>query len=178
MLMRVFIVKINGIASVANIITCIRIVCSVAILFCPALSIPFYVLYLIAGFTDMIDGTVARKMGTVSDFGAKLDSVADFIFVAACLIKLIPLLNFDRCIYIWIVIIALIKVINIASGFVMEQKLVVVHSIMNKVTGGLLFVFPLTISFIEVRYSAIVVCLVATFAAIQEGHFIRTGRVQ
>jgi CDP-diacylglycerol--glycerol-3-phosphate 3-phosphatidyltransferase len=136
------------------------------------------VLYLIAGFTDMIDGTVARKMGTVSDFGAKLDSVADFIFVAACLIKLIPLLNFDRCIYIWIVIIALIKVINIASGFVMEQKLVVVHSIMNKVTGGLLFVFPLTISFIEVRYSAIVVCLVATFAAIQEGHFIRTGRVQ
>ncbi|NLA69761.1 MAG: CDP-alcohol phosphatidyltransferase family protein [Clostridiales bacterium] len=176
--MRVFIVKIKGIASVANIITCIRIVCSVAILFCPALSIPFYVLYLIAGFTDMIDGTVARKMGTVSDFGAKLDSVADFIFVAACLIKLIPLLNFDRCIYIWIVIIALIKVINIASGFVMEQKLVVVHSIMNKVTGGLLFVFPLTISFIEVRYSAIVVCLVATFAAIQEGHFIRTGRVQ
>ncbi len=170
--------KIKGIASVANIITCIRIVCSVAILFCPALSIPFYVLYLIAGFTDMIDGTVARKMGTVSDFGAKLDSVADFIFVAACLIKLIPLLNFDRCIYIWIVIIALIKVINIASGFVMEQKLVVVHSIMNKVTGGLLFVFPLTISFIEVRYSAIVVCLVATFAAIQEGHFIRTGRVQ
>ena len=170
--------KIKGIASVANIITCIRIVCSVAILFCPALSIPFYVLYLIAGFTDMIDGTVARKMGTVSDFGAKLDSVADFIFVAACLIKLIPLLNFDRCIYIWIVIIALIKVINIASGFLMEQKLVVVHSIMNKVTGGLLFVFPLTISFIEVRYSAIVVCLVATFAAIQEGHFIRTGRVQ
>lgn len=170
--------KIKGIASVANIITCIRIVCSVAILFCPALSIPFYVLYLIAGFTDMIDGTVARKMGTVSDFGAKLDSVADFIFVAACLIKLIPLLNFDRCIYIWVVIIALIKVINIASGFVMEQKLVVVHSIMNKVTGGLLFVFPLTISFIEVRYSAIVVCLVATFAAIQEGHFIRTGRVQ
>ena len=76
--------KIKGIASVANIITCIRIVCSVAILFCPALSIPFYVLYLIAGFTDMIDGTVARKMGTVSDFGAKLDSVADFIFVAAC----------------------------------------------------------------------------------------------
>ena len=170
--------KLKGITSAANIITSIRIVCSVAILFCQALSIPFYVLYLIAGFTDMIDGTVARKMGTVSDFGAKLDSVADFIFVAACLIKLIPLLNFDRCIYIWIVIIALIKVINIASGFVMEQKLVVVHSIMNKVTGGLLFVFPLTISFIEVRYSAIVVCLVATFAAIQEGHFIRTGRVQ
>lgn len=170
--------KLKGITSAANIITSIRIVCSVAILFCQALSIPFYVLYIIAGFTDMVDGTVARKMGTVSDFGSKLDTVADFVFVAACLIKLIPVLNIDKWIYIWIVIIALIKVINIATGFAMQQKLVAVHSIMNKLTGGLLFVFPLTVSFIEVKYSAIVVCLVATFAAIQEGHFIRSGREQ
>ena len=59
----------------ANIITGIRILCSIAILFCPVPSPAFYVLYLVAGFTDMIDGTVARKTNTVSEFGSKLDTV-------------------------------------------------------------------------------------------------------
>ena len=64
----------------ANIITGIRIICSIALLFCPTLSGAFYSLYIIAGFTDMIDGTIAIKTGTVSEFGSKLDTVADFIF--------------------------------------------------------------------------------------------------
>ena len=51
----------------ANIITGIRIARSIAILFCPVFSPAFYILYIIAGVSDMIDGTVARKTGTVSD---------------------------------------------------------------------------------------------------------------
>ena len=81
-------------AGTANLITGTRILCSVALLFCPAFSLPFFVLYLAAGLTDMIDGPVARKNGTVSEFGAKLDTTADFLFVAACLIKLLPLIPF------------------------------------------------------------------------------------
>lgn len=77
----------------ANLITGCRILCSIVTLFIPALSQKFYVLYLIAGFTDMIDGTVARKTSTVSELGSKLDTVADFVFVAVCLIKLIPILE-------------------------------------------------------------------------------------
>ena len=73
-------------------------------------------------------------------------------------------------------IIALIKVTNIVSGYVVQKQFVAIHSMMNKVTGALLFVFPLTISFIDLRFSATVVCIVATFAAVQEGHFIRTKR--
>ncbi len=63
----------------ANIIRGIRIVLSVALLFCPALSPTFYALYIVAGFSDMIDGAVARKTGTVSEFGSKLDTVADIV---------------------------------------------------------------------------------------------------
>ena len=63
----------------ANIITSIRILCSIALLFCQSLSPTFYLLYVVAGFTDMIDGTVARKTNTVSEIGSKLDTVADFI---------------------------------------------------------------------------------------------------
>lgn len=162
----------------ANYITGLRIICSMALLFCPALSAPFYSLYIVAGFTDMIDGTVARKTNTVSEFGSKLDTIADFVLIVACLIKLIPLLNIETWMFIWIAVIAVIKVINIVSGYVMQKRFVAVHSVMNKVTGALLFALLLTLRFIEFRYSAIVVCAVTTFAAIQEGHYIRTGKIE
>ncbi len=46
---------------------------------------------------------------------------------------------------------------------------------MNKVTGILLFALPLTLTVIDLKYSGAAVSAVATFAAIQEGHLIRTG---
>ena len=158
---------------IANIITGSRIVFSIALLFFPPLSSAFYVLYAAAGLTDMIDGPVARKTNTVSVLGAKLDTIADFVFVAVCLIKLMPVLDIPVWLWVWIAVIALIKIINIISGVVLYKKLTAVHSVMNKVTGALCFLLPLTLSFIELKYSAIFVCTVATFAAIQEVHFIR-----
>lgn len=160
----------------ANIITIVRILCSIAILFCPVFSVAFYSLYIASGLTDIADGWVARKTNTVSEFGSKLDTIADFIFVVVCLFKLIPVLDIPTWLFIWIGIIVLIKVINIVSGFVVQKQFVAVHSVMNKVTGVLLFVLPLTLPFIDLRYSAAVVCAIATFAAIQEGHFIRTKK--
>lgn len=135
-------------------------------------------LYVTAGLTDMIDGTVARKTNTVSAFGTKLDTIADIVFVAVCLIKLLPILDIPVWLWIWIAAIALIKVINMISGYVTQKKWIAPHTVMNKVTGALCFLLPLTLSFIDLKYSAIVVCAAATFAAIQEGHYIRTGRVE
>ena len=157
----------------ANIITGIRIVLSVVLMFCQALSPTFYALYIAAGISDMIDGAVARKTGAVSEFGSRLDTIADIVFVAVCLIKLLPVLHVPVWLYIWIAIIAFIKVANIAVGFVGQKELISVHSMMNKLTGGLLFVFPLTLAFIDPRYSGAVVCIVATAAAIQEGYLIK-----
>ena len=160
----------------ANIITGSRIVLSVALLFCPALSPVFFVLYIAAGITDMIDGAVARKTGTVSAFGARLDTVADIVLVAVCLFKLLPVLDVPVWLCIWIAVIAVIKVGNIAVGYLRHKKLISVHSILNKVTGGLLFVFPLTLTWIHFKYSAAVVCAVATVAAVHEGWLVQTGR--
>jgi len=84
----------------ANCITCVRIICSISILFCVPLGVPFYTIYITAGISDMIDGFVARKTGKESEFGARLDTIADFIFIAVCFIKLTPVLEFDRCVYI------------------------------------------------------------------------------
>ena len=146
---------------------------SVALLFCPAFSPAFYMLYIAAGFSDMIDGAVARKNGTVSEFGSRLDTAADTVFAAVCLIKVLPVLEVPIWLSIWIAIIVFMKMANIAAGFIIRKKLISVHSIMNKATGGLLFVFPLTPAFIDDRYSAAVVCMAATAAAIQEGYLIK-----
>ena len=166
----------NAKAGLANLITGTRILCSAALLFCSAFSLSFFVLYLAAGFTDMIDGPVARKTGTVSELGAKLDTAADFVLVAVCLWKLLPNLAVPLWLWIWIVLIALIKMINMISGYVIQKRFVAMHTVMNKVTGILLFVLPLTLPIVELKYSAPLVCAAATFAAIQEGHFIRTER--
>jgi len=44
-------------------------------------------MYLLCGLTDMLDGAIARKNNIVSEFGAKLDTFADIVFVAICMIK-------------------------------------------------------------------------------------------
>ena len=159
-------------SQIANIITSIRILISIALLFYPAFSQMFYTLYLIGGITDIIDGIIARKTNSVSDFGSKLDTIADFIFFTVCLIKLIPKINIPVWLYIWIAVIALLKLSSITYGYIVYKEFLAYHNIMNKITGLLLFIFPLVLSFFELKINAIFICLVATFAALQEGYYI------
>ena len=161
----------------ANAITIFRMAASIVLLFCPVFSPAFYVFYIMAGVSDMLDGFVARKTNTASRFGEKLDTIADYVFVIVCLIKLLPVIRIPIWMYVWIGIITLIKVVNIASGFAVQKTFISVHSAMNKATGVLLFLLPLTIPVLPLKYSAIVVCALATFAAIEEGHLIKTGEL-
>ena len=124
----------------------------------------------------MVDGTIARKTNAVSEFGAKLDTTSDFIFFAVALIKLLPVIHIPKWICVWIVVIAIIKIFSVILGFIYTKKLISLHTVMNKITGLLLFLLPLTLYFIELKYSFVVVCIVATTSAIQEGYYIRTGQ--
>ena len=142
----------------------------------PVFSPQFYFLYIFCGFTDMIDGTIARKTNSTNEFGARFDSVADFIFVAISSIKILPLVHIPKWLWIWIAAIAIIKSTNIIREFIHTKKLISLHTIMNKLTGLLLFLLPLTLNFIELKYTFIIVCSIATFSAIQEGYYVRTDR--
>lgn len=157
---------------IANIITGSRIVFSLLLLFIPLSSALFYIFYLFCGLTDMIDGTVAKKTGAISNFGAKFDTASDFVFMAVCVVKLLPKINISVWLWIWIAIIAIVKVINIVMGFIRRKKLVALHTFFNKITGLLLFLLPLTLQFILPTYSFAVVCTIATIAAIQESYYI------
>ena len=160
---------------IANLITGCRILGSILLLFFPAFSAAFYVIYLFCGFSDMIDGTIARKTGSTSKFGSQLDTVADLIFVAVSLFKLLPVSNIPQWLWIWGGVIAVIKISNIIWGYISRKQFISLHTIMNKVTGLFLFLLPLTLSYIPLKYSSIIVCSIATFAAIQEGVYIATN---
>ena len=64
----------------------------------------------------MIDGTIARKTKSVSELGARLDTVADSAFVAVGFVKMLPLMEFPTWLWNWIVIIAIIKIGNVVWG--------------------------------------------------------------
>lgn len=161
----------------ANAITVCRIILSLSLFLCPVFSVPFWIIYVAAGATDVLDGYIARKMDIASALGSRLDTVADLIFFVACLIIFIPVLDIPVWLYVWVAAIAAIKAINIASANMMHRRLMVAHTLMNKVSGLLLFILPMTFTTIELTYSSIVVCSIVTFAAVQEGHFMRTGRI-
>ena len=159
---------------IANIITSSRILCGICLWFCPLFSVNFYILYLFCGFTDMVDGTIARKTNAVSELGTKLDTIADFLFFAVSLIKLLSVIHIPKWIWVWIAIIAIIKIFSVILGFIYTKKLIFLHTVMNKITGLLLFLLPLTLYFIELKYSFVAVCIVATFSAIQEWYYIKS----
>ena len=159
---------------IANIITSCRLLGSIGLLYCPVFSACFYGLYLFCGLTDMVDGTIARKTGAVSEFGARLDTVADFLFVIAPFVKLVPVIRIPVWIWIWAAVIAVGKLVTLVWGFTQMKQMPSLHTIANKATGLCLFLLPLTMSFLDLRYAVPVVCVIATIAAIQEGYYIAT----
>lgn len=162
--------------NIANIITGIRIAGSVLLAFLPVFSAAFCAVYLICGLSDMADGAAARKTDSSSSFGARLDTAADLLFAAVSFVRLLPHISLPGWLWIWIAVIALIRAANAVWGFSLNKKPVSVHSVMNKITGLLLFLFPLTLGFIEPECSAVILCSIAAASAVQEGYFIGTGR--
>lgn len=142
-------------------------------------SVPFYVLYLSGGLADAIDGTVARKLGQTTETGAKLDTAADIVFAVCVLIKLVNTVKMPLWLTVWIAVIALIKVINIALGFIRQQKLVAVHTVMNKVCGALVFLTVPAIGCLGIEKAMpalAATCAAATAAALWEGYCIAFGK--
>ena len=161
----------------ANALTICRIALSIALLAPDTFSPQFFAIYGLAGLTDMVDGLVARTTGTESGLGARLDSIADLVLTIACLMKVLPAIDVPTWLWVWVAAIALAKVANVTSSLVVERCLVLPHTIANKAAGLVVFLVPFAIPMLGVAVPAVVACAVATFAAVQEGHLIRTRSV-
>ena len=142
--------------TMANALSVLRIILSVALLAPPALSPAFLVLYAAAGLTDMLDGFVARSTKTETVLGLEAGSLPAWLWA-------------------WVTFIAVVKVANVVSGLVMRKRLVMPHTVVNKVAGFVALLVLFAIPTFGVVAPSIPACVVTTLAAVQESHLIRTG---
>lgn len=152
----------------ADSLTISRTVAALLMLAWPAYGIPFWVLYIWGGLSDMLDGPVARWTGSASQRGAFWDSLSDLAFLIACLIKLLPVIHLPVWIWIWTGAIAVLKMLHMAYGWIRHHRLMMPHTLWNRITGLFLFLLPILSLWIPMTIPAIVTCAVATIAAMQE----------
>lgn len=145
---------------IPNIITAARIALSAALIFTENFSALFYVLYFVCGMSDMADGFLAKKLDAESPFGSKLDSLADFIFVAVCAVKLWGYIAENRFIAAAFAVIAAVK---LTLSIIFNGRNT--HTAANKAAGFFLFVSVPFISALPVRAA---MCAVAAYAAADE----------
>ena len=157
-----------------NIITLLRIAGSFGLLFYGMTSVVFWIIYGLCGISDIADGWLARKLNCIASTGALLDSVADICFVACCAWQILPILRLPQWLWLWAGVIVVIKVVNQLSALAMYGRCRFPHTLANKWAGFLLFIaVPMTFwSIIPLSIAAIV----ATYAAIQEGHCLRMNK--
>jgi CDP-diacylglycerol--glycerol-3-phosphate 3-phosphatidyltransferase len=150
---------------IANTISIARIFLILTLFFIRPLSVEFFVIYIICGISDMLDGYVARKLGIQSKFGEKLDSAADLIMVAVLISVLYPIINIPPTIAYWIVAIVIIRMLSIIIVLIKYKTFGILHTVGNKVTGLMLFLFPIIIQSEVLIY---LLCATASISALEE----------
>ena len=158
-----------------NVISAFRIAGSIGLLFCDVAGLPFWVVYALCGISDMVDGWLARKLHAETKAGAIWDSVSDIVFVACCAISLLSVLEIPMWLWIWAGVIVIIKIVNQISALVVFKRFCFPHTLANKLTGLLLFLAVPAVFCTVTPIS--IVAAIATFAAVQEGHYIRKKQV-
>ena len=120
------------------------------------------------GLSDILDGFIARKMNISSKSGAILDSVADLIFIAVMLLIFVPILSFELWLLIWITAIAVIRLSSLIIGFIKYQAFAYLHTYANKITGVVLFCFPVLYHLTDLTITGMVLCSIASLSALEE----------
>ena len=149
----------------ANALTALRMVCSAALIFIPPDSVGFGIVYLLAGVSDMLDGFIARRTGTASAFGAKLDSAADLLFIGVCLVRIVPALHLPLWALLWAAGIALLRGAACLIGFRRFKRLVLPHTTSEKTAGLAVFLMPVAARYVSAALCAAAACTMATAAA-------------
>lgn len=132
--------------NLANAVTAMRIVLSASLILLRSNKTAFIIVYLVCGMSDVLDGYIARKTHTESKLGEKLDSIADFVLYSVVAVILYGLLR-PRMPQLAVPL-ATVVVLRLAAYLVSAIKyhaFVFLHTILNKITGFLVFLSPLMV---------------------------------
>lgn len=151
-----------------NLMSGFRLILVIPLIFTSIFSTQFYLIYVVGGITDILDGAIARRFGLQSDFGAKLDSLADFIFCMVVLIKVMPRVTVAPYVWLLIVLIFKIRIVNMIIAFVKFKAVSILHTRLNKITGILLFLYVFFMNTtVEISYQYLL-CVFGVVSAIEE----------
>ena len=131
-------------SAIPNIITSVRIVGAAALLFIPAFKLPFYIIFTLCGFTDALDGYLARRFNAESELGSKLDSIADLIFYGVMVVKLLPVMIQKLPLGVWLMIGAVfaIRLVVYIFAAVKFHRFASLHTYLTKISSALVFLAP------------------------------------
>lgn len=154
----------------ADTITSVRIAASFFLLFLPLRSGWFFVIYTLTGLTDVLDGWLARKTGTASEFGARLDSMADLLFYGILLLRLFPVLwqTLPTAIWYAVTAILLVRLAAYVVSAIKYHRFAFLHTWLNKLTGGAVFLLPYMLAASAVIGYCWAVCILAFAASLEE----------
>ena len=163
----------------ADTVTSVRTILSLFLAILPVLAPGFLAVYTLTGLTDVLDGWIARKTGTVSEFGARLDSIADLLFYGTMLVRLFPVLRQTLPAEIWYAVagILVVRLASYGTAAIKYHRFASLHTWLNKLTGAAVFLLPyFIVTPAGVGYSW-VVCVLAAAASLEELaiHLCRPG---
>lgn len=151
---------------IANIISASRIVCAVILFFFNEITNAFLLIYLYCGFSDAIDGRIARKLKSTSILGTKLDTIGDVLTYFSVVKILIIKKLFPREVLIWLGTALLLHVVAAVIAKIRFKKFYFVHSLFGKILGLAAFLVPFMLENFGVKYLYFI-CIIASIAAIE-----------
>lgn len=160
--------------SMPNFLSALRIVTALALIVTEKQFL-FLLLYLTGGLTDILDGFIARKFQVQTPFGAKLDSLGDFIFWLVVLILLSLRTNFFSFWVLWgTLIIGLMRLLNFLITRLKFHEWGMLHSLGNKAAGLSLFFLCLAAFLVDSVewYFLAVVFGIAFFSVVEETYIL------
>ncbi len=165
-----YIKRRNEMKKLPNMISIARALLSIALIFPPMFSWGFYTIYIICGLSDLLDGVLARKLNCVSVKGAMIDSAADIIFFCVLVVRLVLALNYPLWVLISIAVIALIRTFTIIMGAIKFKKLTVLHTVLNKIAGSLVFLSPLLylVAAKNIEVTAVILIAIVLISSVEE----------
>lgn len=155
---------------IPNMISALRIILSVLLIPLMPVRIGFIAVYIAIGITDVLDGLIARKLGCASDFGAKLDSIADFIFysIVAVMFMKFHFLNLEITHQFALMAIIFTRLGNMLLTKLKYKKVVFIHTLANKTSGIVVYLFPLVFLFVSHGIIIWIILIIVFIAAIEE----------
>ncbi len=154
--------------NIPNYITMIRLILSVLLFFITDNWILFLVIYFVCGISDVLDGFLARKFKWQTKTGARLDSLADFIFFFAAFLRM--LLSYRLTIPVPVILGAiLIALIRFFNLYITSKKFGmpgILHTAGNKLSG-IIFFFACPVA-VNLGYIPLWVILIPLISSLEE----------